>query len=292
MQLAELLKLYVAERDIEPVSLKPLRAAIKSLSRNLGTIAAVDHLDKTPVNSWLADEVSRVQRRTAKNYRASILTLWRWAFEEGITDVAPRRIRLVKAPLPPVEAYTTDEIERLLTACDTLTNRFCRNGSPPVPRKLLYRALIMVAWHTGFRSNDLMLLRWSSIAEDGCVRIVQHKTRREAIRWIDKDAMGAIEAIRIDGTPSVFGQFTCQETWRSVFAGLKKVAGVKRGTPKWIRRTTATVTAKKHGRDAAGRALGHVGPEMAQKCYIDQSQIDDPAALKMPRLRRPKRKKR
>ncbi len=103
------------------------------------------------------------------------MTLWRWAFEEGLTEVPPLRVRLIKAPLPPVGAYTKLEMEALLQACDALTNRFIGNRVP-VQRSQLYRALVLVSWHTAFRTVDLFRLRWADIADNGCVRIVQSKT--------------------------------------------------------------------------------------------------------------------
>ena len=284
VQLTQLLQEYVTTRDMEPASIKPLRAAIRSFSEHLARPANVSDFAPVALNSWLAVEVSRVKRRTAKNYRSAIITLWRWAFEEELTDAAPRRIRPVKAPLAPVEAYTPEEVERLLAACDTLTNRFCRMR---VERRLLYRALILFAFHTGFRPNDLMRLKWSQVAENGCVRITQHKTGHQVVRWVDKDTLGASEAIRMDGAELVFGRFTCLETWRSVHKGLRLAAGVTRGTPKWIRRATATAIAIKYGQEAAGLALGHLTAAMARQHYIDQSQLLSDQ-LRTPRLRRRK----
>lgn len=286
--LTELLDRYIESHDLEKDSPKTARAAIASLSRHLKVPATTEHLDCSALNPWLLKEVSRVSRRTAKNYRAELITLWRWAIEEGETVPDVRGVRRVKVPLQIIEAYTPEEVERLLSACYTLTNKFCSHLR--VQRKVLYSAFILASWSTGFRPGDLLRLRWSDVTATGCVRIVQHKTNRRLVRWVDQDTLAALEAIQFENDKLVFGHYMTSESLRAVFPQLKQAAGIKRGTPKWIRRALATAIAARDGEEAAGRALGHATAGLAIKHYIDSSQLD-PDQPQPPRLRRFKFKK-
>lgn len=281
MQLSDLLTDYALTRDIERVSLKPVNAAIAAFALHLGRPALVSDLTPKVVNTWLIAEIGRVSRRTARNNRACILTLWRHAYDEDLTDVPPFKIRTIKVPVPVPEAYTPEEVEKLLAACEHLEDTFSRSV---VPRKFLYPTLIMVSWHTGFRPGDLMRLRWDCIAPSGSVQIGQHKTQHPVVRYLDADTLEALRRIKRGGVELVFGSYTCEETWRSVFKSLRALAGIDRGSPKWIRRTTATQIAILHGDEAAGRALGHKTPGIARKYYIDARQtLAD--QLRMPRLK-------
>ena len=252
------------------ISLKPLKAAIHVFTTHLGRPACLGDLSAETINAWLGSQMERVARRTCKNYRASLMTLWRWAFDEQLVEAAPLRVRLVSAPLPPVAAFTREEVQRLLEACDALDDKFCRGR---VPRRLLYRALIMVAWDTGFRPGDIMRLRWADVAQNGCVQIVQHKTGYPVTRWLNTTTIAALEKIRLKDEPRIFRGHTSLETWRFVFRGLKLEAGISRGAIKWIRRAVATQLAIAHGESVASHALGHRTADMARKHYLDNSQI-------------------
>jgi len=279
-QLAGLLNDYRACHDIAEHSLKSPRAAIRSYSLALQRPARLVDLRPESVNEWLAMEVERVSKRTARNHRASILTLWKWCFEEGLTQVPPMRIRMIRAPLPPVAAYTMEAAKRLLAACNTLDDKFCHGR---VPRKLLYRALILLAWDSGLRPGDLVRLRWANVSAEGYVQLTQHKTGRPVTRPINPCTMAALDKIRRNGVERLFREHTSLETLRFVFRQLKIAAKITRGTFKWIRRAAATQMAIAHGEEAAGRALGHGGVDMARKHYIDASQVTS-GQLRMPAL--------
>lgn len=275
MLLAELLQRYVAARDIGPDAVRQLGYAVRLYSRHLQKPAQTEHLNPVAVNNWLAAEVGRVSRRTAKNYRASILTLWRAAYDDFLTEVPPLRVRKIKAPLPPVEAYERDEIESLLSACDALSVKW----------RYLMRAYILTAWYTCFRVGDLMLLRWSEIdAKHQTVTIIQHKTGQVITRPLERDA---IEAIELSGAPKrklVFGEaLDRRQVWK-IFVRLKKAAGITRGCPKWIRRASSTAIMLAHGEEAGSKALGHKTPGLARKHYFAAKHVLADQ-LRAPRLR-------
>ena len=64
--LTELLAKYVQGRDIERVSLKTPKAANRSFGLHLHRPPTVGDLRHEPVNEWLAEEIRRVTRRTAR----------------------------------------------------------------------------------------------------------------------------------------------------------------------------------------------------------------------------------
>ena len=247
--LAPLVKDYAQGRDIRQQSLKPLRVAVAAFTKHLGHDASIADLHHRVVNDWLAVEVERVKRRTARNHRAAVVMLWRWLFIEGKTDEAPLRVRLIKAPLAPPAAYTMEEVKRLLAACESLEDKFCRMK---VKRSRLYAALILVAWDSGLRLGDLLRIKWENLSGDGCLQVVQGKTRTPLTCWLNTATLAAVERIRVEGVDTVFGEHTTAETIRMVFRKLSKAADIKRGSLKWIRRATGTTIAIQHG-DEAGR---------------------------------------
>lgn len=276
----ELLTAYATEHDISPDAVAQLRYGIAAFARHLGRAATAKDFAPASVNAWLAAEVQRVSKRTARNYRASVLTLWRYAFDDGLTEQPPLRVRKIAAPLPPVEAYEPAEIEALLAACDKL----------PIKWRFLMRAYILVAWQTVFRVGDLLLLRWGDCdTKHHAVTIVQHKTGIAITRPIDADALAAIELAGGDKRKLVFGHALTRRTVWKIFRRVRQEAGIARGCPKWLRRSSATAIMRAHGEEAGSRALGHRTPGLARKHYFAAKHVLA-EQLRAPRLRKKRNK--
>ena len=278
--LLDLLARYAEGRDIEKGSMKSLRAAVRGFGDYLRRPACLSDLSDDAVNAWLAAELESVGRRTVRNKRAGVLTLWRWCYAEKLVDSPPLRVRPVNAPLAPPAAYTVDQVRQLLKACETLDDKFCRGS---VPRRLLYRALLLVLYDSGIRPGDAMRLHWANI-RGGFLQMTQHKTGWPITRPLHPATIAALAKIRVKNEPRIFAAHTSLGTLRFVFRTLKSAANLSAGSPKWLRRACATAIAEIHGDEAAGRALGHKTAGLARKHYIDESQLTASRELLPPPL--------
>ncbi len=112
---------YCQERPLRIASIEQLEFAIGQLSKYLGRTATLDDLNHETINAWLVKGAETLSPRTLKG-AASILTLWRWAYDEaGLTWNPPRRVRRIKVPYKFPESFTASELSRLLAAAEKMT---------------------------------------------------------------------------------------------------------------------------------------------------------------------------
>lgn len=274
MSMTDLLDTYLEQRDASHRYEESLRRTVRRLAEY--GIGGVSQLSSDRVNKFLS--VVPVGQTTKHNYRREAFTLWRFAFEQGFTDVAPDRLRRIPPARFPVKAWTVEAVQKLLDAAEA--------DQTPISRRLKLRrcdllpAWILVAFDSGLRFSDVLELRQSDI-RNGCVSVVARKTGKPTIRKLS-DA--AIEAVRKlpkspDGTLFKWAlpRRRAFKMWRSFLDG----QGIE-GSSKWLRRSGATaVEIKRTG--AATVFLGHSAPHLARMHYIDQTQFgmpDGPPALR------------
>ncbi len=256
-------EVFLNARDISPAYASLIRARCRALARHLGRSVKVNELNPALVNDWLGSlQSSGFKPHTVDGYRRNILVVWRAAVEDGLIDVPPLRIRKIKVPRLIVHAYTADELRRLLTAASQLKGRH-RNGNR---RAIFWQAMIHSAYSTALRLSDLLLVFRHSISSDGSASIVQSKT-------------GYIHRVRFSAQALQFGaQLTDtnglllpwpyrKDAIQPRFTSLRKLAGIQRGSLKWIRRSAASYAERDFGGGA--RMLGHRGEDVFREFYCD-----------------------
>lgn len=262
MDLSTLLGQYALARDVSPETLSQYGFAVRSLERFLSRPPTLADLTDDGLNRWIDWLLSReLSRATIKGQRGSLLAIWRFAVEVSLLDRLPLRVKKLRRCLPLPEAYSLRQTVDLLGECQWIQGRF-RCG---VPRAALLRAWVLVAYYTALRPGDLGRLRWSEISADGVFVVIQRKTGEPLLRRLPADAMAAVLATDPGSRELVFpiGQRVIRYWWGQI----RKAAGVK-GSPKWMRRSSATaVEAIQPG--AAMRHLGHRTPGLAARHYID-----------------------
>lgn len=255
MLLAEYAESYVTRVGGSP----SYRLQVRSIARRIN--CAVGDLTPEVVDAYLTRALNKLAPTTVSFHRDVLRTLQRSAFNDGLLNAStvPRAFRKVKRPEPNPRAWTHDEIVRLLAVAAEMPGR-----TRGVLLREIMPAWILVAYSSGLRLGDMLLLRHDAIRGHR-LSIVLAKTRRPHVVALDDHAVAAIASLPRCG-PRVFGGLISRRKVLSSIRDIVKRAGLD-GTGKFLRRSSATY-AELAGMDAS-RQLGHVTPTM-KRYYLDR----------------------
>jgi integrase len=277
MLLADLLDVYLSEREASPRYIESLKRTVNR-ARTFGLLDT-SQLIPERVNEFLTR--LPLAPVTRANIRRELLTLWRFAFEHSHTDVPPLRVCRIKVTPPPPRAWSLDTLRMLLAAAE--------QDARPVSRRwpgLLWRDVlpcwIVIGYDTGLRFSDLLHLHGSNIV-NGCVMCTAQKTGKCTVRTVSQ--VGLTYAARLlakstDGTLFRWAvpRRRALRKWRE-FLREQNVTGSSR----WLRRSGATYVEKARKGEAQS-FLGHSNATLAGRHYLDQTLLlavpDRPPDLK------------
>lgn len=267
MSIVDYIKKYSREHDIAASTIQQMEIAGKLLCRFAGRQIGIDELSDDLLNGWL---VARKQEgrspATIRGNRTSILTLWYAAYEDGLIQGLPRRVRVIKQPDRVPECWTLEQLGKLLAACDRLEGRF-RNL--PVSKRLYARSLINAKYDTALRLSDVLSIERDWIWPGGYVSIVQSKTGRAHRVQFRETTLAEIAEVT-EALPNrrlIWPAFAQRRRFYVFFRQLVRDAGL-RGTSKWLRRSSASYFERENP-GAAWRHLGHTGPGLDREHYLD-----------------------
>lgn len=248
-----------------------LRWSIHAWQKHAGRQLQVADLADEPVNAYL--DWLRANRRpdTVRTRRGNILILWHHAYAEGLTDVAPRRIRRLRpVPRQPV-AWTPQEVLRLVAVAEGLSGRFWRS---PLQRGAWWSSLIRTGYDTGLRLGDLLAVETHEVAE--VMQLVQAKTRRPVAVRLRQATLAAIDQTLADQSRSLVWPLWCgRQTFYEHMRALVRQSGIRPGTFRWLRRAAATACERQQ--PGSGTVLlGHASCSTTERWYIDRSQLAVP----------------
>lgn len=265
MLLTTLLHTYVAGREASTSYQLSLTRTIRKAAE--AGITDTSHLTPVQVNKMLSDLSRSLSRTTRSNIRRELLTLWRFAFELGETDVFPARIAVIRPDRKPVEAWSQDTLRAMLAAAEADLTR-CGGRANPTVRDWL-PAWIAIGYDTGLRFTDVYEMTADCI-RNGCVSLTARKTGKPLVRVLSGHADRLAEELiecSPDGT-----LFSWMLTRRRAFLQWRAFLDRNnfRGSSKWLRRSCATyLDREKPG--SATQYLQHSAPHLAAMHYIDQS---------------------
>ncbi|MCE9604614.1 MAG: site-specific integrase [Planctomycetia bacterium] len=118
--------------------------------------------------------------------------------------------------------WTTEELARLYTACDSLTGRF-RDG---LTKSAYARALVRTAYETAVRLGDVAHWRFEDIAPDGSITWTERKTSKERTIVLSPETLAAIDTLRRPGAVLIFGGVLDRSNFCGWFRALVKSAGL------------------------------------------------------------------
>lgn len=256
---------YALEKDVAPPTVKLYMVTVRSIETWAGRPVLLSDLADDFVNRWLVWlTTTGIGKTTISNHRRFLLTIWRHAFHTREIDSCPQRIRKIQTPRTLPEAWSVQQMQALLAACDKLQGRAIRIG---IPRSAFWRALILTAWCTGLRLGDLQRLKRDMIGTDGSLVVQQQKTGWPVLCKLSAEAIAAIEKIGHTPDGFIFGGRLSRRPLFANFRELAAHAGLV-GTSKKIRKSGATVVESLQPGSAKG-FLGHQSHGLAYRHYVD-----------------------
>jgi integrase len=241
-----------------------------------GHSIALHSLSVAIILPWLKDLTDRGKSATTVNsYRGSIITLWRAAAARNRAPAAPNKLEIPKRRVPrrnPL-AWTPQELELLLEACERLTGQY--RGGQNISLRDFWTSLILFLYETGARIGAAVAVTPVDInLEDRVVilEVLAAKTKTEQRISFSEQTATAIRRIYDPKRATVWpsGRYR-----KGLYARLKqmlKKLGLthdRRSKFHRIRRTTATQTALHGTLEMAQRQLGHTSLKMTLDAYID-----------------------
>lgn len=257
---------YSVTREIGDETIRQYRIAVTLFERWRGSAAALTDLDAVEVSAWLRDLAETRAPATVRAKRVQLMSLWRAAADDGFCPMPTRRVRSVRVPASDPVAWTHAEVCYLLAACSRLKRRH-RCG---LHRSVWWGLAIRVAWDTGLRWGDMVRLCVDQIAADGSVRVVQSKVRRPLVCQLTPSTMVAVtQSIEACPRKLLLPWQGSHETFCRQLRHLVRLACIRNGSWKWIRRGSAT-DVELAERGAATAHLGHSpGSRIAALNYVD-----------------------
>lgn len=263
MTLDALLREYLAARSASPRYQESLRRSVRKATAY--GLKNVCQLVPAGVNQFLVS--LPLAATTRHNIRRELLTLWRFAYEEGLTSEPPLRVRRIKAAHAAPEAWSPDDLAKMLRLAEkdeTIVNR--KTGvrvSDVIP------AWITLGFESGLRLHDMIELRAENY-RNGCVAVAAHKTGKVAVRRLSMACRNRLDGLLAKSPDKTVFRWTLPrrralKTWRE-FLDRYQIPG----SSKWLRRSAATqMEADEPG--SAAKWLDHSNPAVARKHYIDQT---------------------
>jgi len=264
-----LLAAYLDERAASPRYVESLRRTVKKMG--LYGILHVCQLTPQRVNDFLRNVP--VGPTTKANYRRELLTLWRFAWERGYTEVQPRGVMPIRPGRQAPQAWGLPELSKLLTAAEE-DKRIVNRRYPGVQRKDLLPCWIALGYDSGLRLTDVLALRGSDV-RNGCVVVTANKTGKVTTRPLSQYAVeqcNHVVQLSPDGTLFrwILPRRRALMMWRDFLDGLGM-----HGSSKWLRRSGATMLESNHP-GMATRWLDHSAPHLARNHYLDPTLLPPP----------------
>ena len=225
-------------------------------------------LSAKAINSHILARSKSVSPVTVSNERRMLLTLWRWAWEEGLVTDPPRGVMRVRAPLKPVEAWSLADCSELVKGSRRLLKKRLRNGAS---LGVFLQTWVVLAYETGARYGDIFQWTRDNFRGDS-VAWVTSKTGVVCVRALSARAMKLVRAMLKKSPDGTVLRWVCCRRQSFKFMRQLIQSSLRKGSGKWLRRSAAThIEMQEPGK--AQWFLAHKTPGLAARHYLDQSQL-------------------
>lgn len=273
---------YLSERIMGDKYRTVMRSRLRAFHAHLSREPMLVDLNAPCINEYLQSLLSRrMSPWTVQGHKAALRALWQSAFDWELLSAPPGRLLKIPKPALMPKAWSTDELRRLLAACDD--PRFDRLRGGCVPLGKFLRAAILLAYDTGLRLGDMLSATWQQLGTDGTLPIAMGKTGFSVVALVAPETVAALRVIQQSDDPRLLPwPVIVNKLWRD-FRRLLRAAGLPLsrhgGSFQKIRRTSASfVEADQPG--AGSQHLGHRSASLANRHYLD------PSIARKPRLPR------
>jgi integrase len=264
MKLEEIAAQYLSERDCSTgYESNLLRAARVAGDAGISS----GSLTRAGVNQLLKKLSTAKSKIFAHNFRRELLTIWRYAYEEGLVQTPPDRIAKINPVSPPVKAWSLEELTRL-SRCADQDDSACGGLANPLVSEWL-PLWIGIGYETAMRFTDIYTLTAESI-RGNWVMTTAGKTGKALTRPVSARTEKLIRAT-LDHSPDG-SLFTHRLTRRRAFVVWRKFLDRHgfTGSSKFLRRSCATMLENRQP-GSASAYLQHSSPSLVYKHYIDQT---------------------
>lgn len=227
----------------------------------------METLTTDAIDTYLTAALRKLAAITVHRHRRMIQTLVRAWQSTGQVNICTRPIRKVQYHLPPVRAWSREEMGRLLAIAAQMSG-----GTRHCPYRILLPAWIQVGFSTGLRRSDLLAIAHAQVRGNR-IAVCQSKTGHVHVATLNPAALSSIQSLPRLG-PKIFGGLVSDVQIVRVMRRLVKQAGLC-GSGKFLRRASATY-AEMVGVDAK-RQLGHRSDGM-KRYYLDEVLLSDNTA--------------
>jgi len=262
MTLLELARSYLACRITHPI----YRSNILSVCRRATLAQTNGHIDPVELVTWLQSLQTRgLSPATLAHHRRILQAVLNWGAEQGLCP--PIRLPRIKVPQPTPEAWTIEQVNRILQTASRWPGRVGQ-----WPARDWWPALILTVYWTGARISSILAAKPSDW--DGQYLILRHtKTGKQAVYRLHEQAA---EAIRRIYDPQAERLFVWPYHRRRLFAVMRQIieaAGVpspkyRRGLFHRLRRTCLSYCWAADPA-IAQRQADHASAEITRRHYVD-----------------------
>tara|TARA_R100000654_G_scaffold73680_1_gene106772 strand:- start:109 stop:993 length:885 start_codon:yes stop_codon:yes gene_type:complete len=260
-------KMYVPLTGISSRTIKLYGYSVKSFSVFLGRDANLDDLNELDVARYLAYRSQHCSPATVAKDRAQLRALWEFACRRELKSEWPT-IRSIRVPLPLPDAWTIEEFSRLLF---TVQNE--RGLIAGIPKRLYWKALLLVCYDTAERIGSVMKVRVADVSSNSILFRAEHRKNktRDIIRGLGLDTHNTIHAIRFPERELLFPfPYKNINYIYRLFGDILKRAGLpsnRRTKFHKIRRTSASFY-EAAAPGSAQKLLDHSNPKTTER-YLD-----------------------
>lgn len=287
--LKEFVEVYVSSRPgLDPKSAAQYRYTLKSFEKFLGRPATLADLNEERITGYVSYLLQRWSQSTSKRNRNSLVVWWRFAARRKLLAPPPfEGVPTVKVTRRNATAWTLDQVEKLLVACQSLSGRMRLKTDPrrwnrhgvhlwtgPLRAKW-WSSLILFLYDTGARIGAAMAVAPADLDPERGFVVLQGaaaKTGLEQVLRFSRQTVEAIREIYDPTTEHVWQFFRPRARLFSELGLILEKAGLPNDrTSKFhrIRKTCATLTAAAGRFDLAQTTLGHSTGYMTRH-YVDQ----------------------
>ena len=258
MTFSQIAKAYLAERIVSA-----------HYGMNVSRIAArCGEVSVQRVNEYIRSIANRKVSTTVRSERTVLMTLYRYAYETGMIDEAPRGVMKIKHRKKPTKAWTLEQLKTLVEATARHNGKTLRSGADL--GKFL-RCWILVAYESGARFGDVMAFRRENI-DDDTLSWTQSKTGDAIVRQLTPACLTAIDEMLEKSPDGRILGWVCRPRQAQRLMRTQLDALGLGGSSKWLRRSGATHCEME--RPGAGRLhLGHRSPALFEQAYADWGQL-------------------
>lgn len=264
MTLSDFVDQYSLEHDIAASTEKTYRYTVSHFERWHDGPISLTELDSNMVNEYLKCYAQDHAPMTVRSRKCDIMTLWHAAYNAELTEHPPLRVRKIRVPRNMPDAWTMDELNRVIKICRDLPGYFQTTG---IKRSFFFTSFVMAMYDTALRLCDMLQIERAWINSEGVLSVTQLKTFHGLTTTLRPETIEAVDQSFPPVRTLCWPLWGRQEAFYVHFRKIVDAAGLTGGTKK-IRKTSASYV-EKFNPGGAQAHLGHMTPGLAYKHYVD-----------------------